>query len=374
MKNADHKIEKPIHRFSGQARVKLAITGVVLPALALLFSMGGPLAGWPAWQSGEAKHYAAMLLTWPGFGAFLPLVLFSMLSLLVWLWRDRMLKHWVVRLGLYTGFVLTVQFLLILIIAESGWALLIAAAIFAAFQAATVWASAYAIRNARRFSIRYLLIVTAFVAIVIALLKTFADESNVMEMVLGIPLIAAIAAPILSLVTMTRASVHAVQTGQSQWFERTQIAMLEILLGWTGWFVCYFVAWKIAVDVMLAEYAKLPTTQPGCYVCSAAAHGHAWLVRSEWVDGIGMPVNDQLRRLKFLEIALKVATPRLHRQTRLLYDHHGPKLAGQCRRSRWFADSAFVILLPIELIAIIIRITFRYRASQIESLYRLQKR
>lgn len=366
------KVTKPKHRLSGQARFKMLVTGVVLPTLALLVSSGGALVAWPHWQSGEVDQYVATLLGWPGYGAFLPLILFSMTALIVWLWRDRMLQYFVVRLGLYTGVVLTIQFFVLLVLAEPKvlWMLLAAAATFGAGQAAVVFGVAYMIRNARRFSIRFLLIVTTVVAIAIALIKTYAGGNDIAEAGMGIPLAGGVGAPVLSLITMARAAICASKTGRSQWCKKSERLVWGVMLSWLGWLTCYFVAWRIAIDVMLQEYSQLPVTRPGCYVASAAAHGHPRWVRSKWVEGISMPVNNQLRHLKFLEITIKIAFPRLHCHVRIMYDCVGPRLAKFCRRSRWLSDAAFLLLMLPEAVAIAIRVLLRIPADRVNGLYR----
>ena len=363
---------KPKHRLSGQARFKMGATGIMFPTLALLISSGNAVVGTPHWQSGKIDQYVAMLLSWPGYGPFLPLVTYSMLSLLVWLWRDGMLRHFVVRLGLYTGVILTIQFTVLLMIVDpsAAWALLIAAPIFGVGQAAVVFGVVYLARNVRRFSIRYLLIITTVAAIAIAWIKSMGGLVSFAQATLAIPVVGAIASPVLSTITMSRAALHAIEMGQSRWIERAVAAVWEVILGWGVWIVGMVVAWRIAVEIMLNEYAKLPVTRPGCYVASAAAHGHPAWVKSQWVDGISMPVNDQLRRLKFLEIAIKAASPKLHRHARTVYDYIGPKMAALCHRSRWLSDAAYLLLRVPEAFAVTIQVIFRFRAHLVHSLYR----
>ncbi len=66
-----------------------------------------------------------------------------------------------------------------------------------------------------------------------------------------------------------------------------------------------FAAWRTAYMIMLDEYSRLPTQPPqGCFVCSAAARGHAFFVGSTSyrdADGRESAVNDQLRTLKAFE-------------------------------------------------------------------------
>lgn len=357
------------HQISGPGRIRMAISGTVLPTLALLFSSGGSPLLSHQWQSGKVDQYAGLLMEWPVYGPFLPLIAFSMAALLLWLIRDRMINKFFVRLGLYTGAILTLHFSLLVIAAGGvGWMLL--AAIYGPIQWVVVFLLTYLLKNVRRFGIRHLLIATTATAVLIALGKLFYQELNPFGLLGGALIIGAASSPVLSVITMFRGSVAAMNAGQSRWPERSLAATLEIVLGWLGWCLCYVTAWKLAVDLMLVEYAKLPTTPPNCYVCCAAANGHRRLVGSRRVRGIAMPVNNQLRRLKFLEIALMMASPRLHCRLRTMYDVVGPWLAKHCHGNRWLADAAFLTLIPLEIIAVAVRWVGGFRHDQISKLYR----
>src|SRR5262249_50065016 len=79
------------------------------------------------------------------------------------------------------------------------------------------------------------------------------------------------------------------------------------LLGATGWLVAHVCAWRVSYVLMMQEYSRLPKTPPGCFVCTAAARGHPWLVGSReyrLADGAVCRMNDQLRRLKAFELLL----------------------------------------------------------------------
>jgi hypothetical protein len=122
------------------------------------------------------------------------------------------------------------------------------------------------------------------------------------------------------------------------------------LLTWSG---TYMGTWRISVSHALDEYAKLPKEPPKCYICTAAARGHRWLVSSESVllaNGSELAVNLQMRRLKAAEIALKTLAPRIHLQVRTAYDHVGP-IAARWLQCRIAADVGYLALKPVEWIA-----------------------
>ena len=92
---------------------------------------------------------------------------------------------------------------------------------------------------------------------------------------------------------------------------RLHFGLLPVL-GCVGWLAAYLAAWRAAVQMALVEYAQLPTERPGCYICTAAARGHNWLVRHWSVPlsaGGRLLVNRQMQWLKAGEIALR-AVPR----------------------------------------------------------------
>jgi hypothetical protein len=93
-------------------------------------------------------------------------------------------------------------------------------------------------------------------------------------------------------------------------------------------------------------YRELPEhPPPSCYVATAAAQGHPRIVRS-WRAG-GRRVNEQLIRLKALELALARTAPRLHAAARAAYDRVGPVLAARIRHPL-AADLAYLSLKPAE--------------------------
>jgi len=117
----------------------------------------------------------------------------------------------------------------------------------------------------------------------------------------------------------------------------------------------YAGAWAMAVRQAIRMYQTLPPTPPArCYVASAAAGGHAGFVGSKdiVVDGEPVAVNDQLRRLKAVEIALAEGWPAGHRAVRRVYDRCGPAVARVIRRNRWLADAAYVSLKPFEWVGV----------------------
>jgi hypothetical protein len=112
----------------------------------------------------------------------------------------------------------------------------------------------------------------------------------------------------------------------------------------SGWIVTWVASWAGAIAAAVRAYRALPTRPTGqCYVATAAARGHPWVVGTR--DAIG--VNDQMRRLKCAEIALAVVAPRMHRAVRRVYDVVGPRLARGMVHPV-VADVGYLLLKPAE--------------------------
>ena len=130
--------------------------------------------------------------------------------------------------------------------------------------------------------------------------------------------------------------------------------------------------------MMLVEYAKLPANPPNCYVSSAAANGHSKLVKSFYVQAKaganGYWVNRQMQRLKFLEFALKGISPRTHGCIRVGYNLIGPMLARLCKCNRLLADLTFLMLKPLELLAVLIQKAMHVPEKAIQGIYLPEER
>ncbi len=357
---------------SKQQRVKFFITGVVLPAICFLVAFFDfETTPDQPWQSGKAEHYFAMLITWPGFAPVLPILGFSAAAMATWCFRPSTDHYRWVRIGLYGGVVLAVQFFLCVLL-TSQFTTIMSAAFAIPVLAAVVYLISKSGKWMKRFTIRHLLILTTLVAVVIAVLIS----SELLTSPTDLLFLAAIgiffllvATPTMNLLSFVRASMMATQNAQLR-SAANQDAKLNDPMGITmivAWFVAWGISWKLAVDVMLIEYAKLPVTDPNCYVSSAAANGHRRLVGSK--NRNGCVINQQMQRLKFLEFALSATSPRLHRLVRQIYNQIGPPLARACALNRWFSDATFLLLKPLEWTAEILRAIARVPPNQINRIY-----
>jgi hypothetical protein len=312
------------------------------------------------WQSGKIGDYVVMLLQWPGFAPFLPLVLYGAISLALWCIRPESAKYFAIRLGIYSGAIVSTQFML-LVMTTTLFATWLAALVAGAILAALVYVVDKLVKRVKRFQIWHILVLTTIVACLSVLLRVL--EFDWLELLFLGPFLFIVAAPTLAPLTFVRASVSiAEQQPDLTPPRRWPLYVLSLLVGW-------LVSWRWAVHIMLDEYSKLPTTNPNCYVSSAAAKGHRRLVGSRENLRNGLVVNDQMRRLKFLELTLQATSPMMHRLLRQIYNRIGPPLARQCRRSIWLADLSYLLLKPSEWIAMVLQVIAGVDEHRVAGIY-----
>ena len=303
-----------------------------------------------------------MLMDWPGFAPFLPFVIFSAACMATWLIDPVRSQHLVIRVGIFTGVIVSLQFLLLIMAMTS--AITLFAALFAGpGLAMVVFALSWVATRIRRFTIRALMIFTTAIAVLIALLHaTVTSWTEFFASVLALSLPVLAATPTLCLISYCRASYFvAVRSDlRADWRERPLVAGASVV----AWMVLWMTSWKYALDIMFDKYSKLPTTDPNCYVSAAAASGHRWLVGT---DESG--VNSQMRRLKFLEFACAAVSPHCHRSIRRCYNRWGPLLATICKSNRYFSDVTYLLLKPLELFSTILAWAASVPASRLSEIY-----
>lgn len=358
-----NEIEQSWRIPSIELRIKFFVTGVLFPASSIIFvSIGYSVADSP-WQSGNIADYVAMLLTWPGLLPFVPLICFSAVCLTAYCIRPTLARTPIVLIGIAGGAVLALQYFAFVCLVASFISVAVALVI-GPLVAGGAYCLCHFTPLIKRFTIRHVLILTTVVAVLSALLLATNARREVSSIVysLGVLLFwCAIAAPTLNAITYVRVCIYALK-------DRGDIGFGVPLVGsLVGWVISWAVSWKFGVDAMITEYSKLPVTDPSCYVSSAAAYGHRKFVRSE-LHPMGR-VNLQMQRLKFLEFALAVAAPKLHRRIRQIYNNRGPGLARVCSWNVWFADATYIALKPLELCAVTLRKVLRTSKEAIRQIY-----
>lgn len=331
----------PIPRPSG-GRVLYALVTVVLPIACFLLAD----ALKPEWQSGRLADYVGILLGTSVTPFFAPFLAYAVVCLaLLLIAPQRLARFFPVRLGIYGGFVLALQYTVLLGIALSEGSLLLPI-LGGLGLCALPLAAAWSYRKAQRiFGARTTQLVTLGLASGVSLLiivLSLLFQGSALS-ILVIVLLAG--APcwcldIAAVVSFRLLRDYEFKAHLSVWH----------VVGPLAWLGAYGAAWRLAVLRMGEVYASLPTQPPECYVATAAASGHPRLVQS-WPaaarDGRPFRVNRQLQRGKCTELALQIAWPAGHRFLRRAYDAFGPRLARRLRHPL-LADAAYLLLKPLE--------------------------
>ena len=323
-----------------------------------LFIVGMPiLAFWvtelfkPEWQTGELSDYLILLLFPEASLLFFVLLVYSIACyclLLIDLVRFSQIL--LIRLGIYTGVVLAIQYSIL-----SG--------LFLFTDSNTTWSGLYLILlwllpvfvpKLYRFLLKKwgatAVNATLFtLVLIIFLISALLSRNPLFPFVFALAGLT-VAAPFWCFLMTLRTAI---------WLRKKYALQLTLPagLGIAGWIAGYVAAWRFDILKMYELYAALPPEPPpDCYIATAAARGHPQLVGSWLVqrrNGGSMQVNKQLQILKCAELALMAVNPHLHKWLRALYDKLGLPLAHKIRNP-FIADLAYLLLMPWECMASIL--------------------
>ena len=308
----------------------------------------------PEWQDGMFSSYIALLLSSRTSWIFAPLIGYSSLSLLLLLYAPlKWAQQFWVRLGIYTGALLELQFTILALLAleDVFWLALL------------VWIApliAWPILRwlARKIDVKWtvlgVLVLAAFFYFGYLLVEAIRARSFPPAYAFSTPFLFLIgfliaSAPFWVLLIMSTTSYRLLRYYETGF-------TLPRGLGVLAWLGGFAASWSLAILRMLQLYSELPTQPPDCYIATAAANGHPRFVGSHEVtltSGARLRVNAQLRRLKCAELALKAVTPRLHGLLRATYDALGRPLARRMTNP-FVADTAYLLLKPFEWISIFV--------------------
>ncbi len=331
-------------RWSWPARVGFLFTGVAVPLLCFSVSAVAkvfPVWGQP-WQSGAQDVYIGLLLGWKASSVIYPFLIYTMASMSLLVVRPvSSSKKFAIRFGIYSGVWIALQYSLMCWSAIFGppawrsadeyfWAIFyVSLAVFAPWT--IVWLVhrlGAKFGRVRAWSIAVVLGVVGWIVFLQFSPDGQGDIRRVIETELehlfNICVVFSMPWAVASYSTMTWYLVYRLKGNGPP----RQFGLLR-MFGVLSWLASYMGAWRASVNIMLAEYAQLPTENQGCYITTAAARGHRCVVRSEAIRiGAGVRhINDQMRYLKCGELVLRHVAPRGHRLCRGLYDLVGPPVA-----------------------------------------------
>lgn len=296
------------------------------------------------WQSGELSDYIAIFLSPNASLLFFPLLAYSVISYILFLWDEtRYAGKFIIRFGIYAGVLLALQYSILSFLAFST-------NLFSGFILTLAWLTPFLINRlylwfTSKWSMglfRNIVLGIVFVAFVIS--SIYMDD--ILSPLFLALLIVGVAAPFWSFFIAGQAAL---------WLFKHHESKYTLLrgLGGVAWVSTYIYAMRFNILKMYELYAALPPQPPDCYIATAAAQGHSRIVRSQTVclsNGKQMQVNQQLQRLKCVELALMVTAPNLHKLIRRIYDVIGKRLAAYIQNPI-LADVAFLLLIPVEWIS-----------------------
>lgn len=346
-------------------RLALLYAGVVVPVMCHTMTVGSPPDA-ATWQSGALDDQLSFALSGRVGFVFYPLMLYPMVCLTLLLFREaRFAEKWVVRFGIYTGIPVAMWYWALLgivvtdvqaVLSPDWLGILLMGFAAIVVPIAAWWLIRLLLWVRRKLKIPWIAVtlvglILYVLGIIIAIPQ--ADADNVAA-AFSWPLWPLAALWFLSLLfgPSWAFGVYVGMTLRLFWrYPRPPRFRMIQLLAAFSWLGAFLGACRWAIERSLEEYAKLPVEQSGgCYVASAAAHGHRALVGAQEIiaaDGTVVRVNRQLRILKAGELALRALAPAFHRLLRCIYDALGPALARRLSNA-WLADLAYLSLKPAE--------------------------
>lgn len=322
----------------GWWKIFYAVFLLIVPA----FSFWAVEAIKPEWQSGDREAYIPLLMLPEAAVFFLILIAYSIVCYLLLLFSgDRFAKVFAVRLGVYVGVFLALQYTILLgaYLFYNAKSLAILLVWFMPLYLPKLYRLDF-VKKVLSF-IRPWMIAVVLIAYAV-IVSAIRDQAFVPLFLVFLGLIAA--GPFWSFLMATQASIWLLKYHETTF-------TLPRGLGVAAWFAGYLAAWRFDILKMHELYAQLPPVPPpDCYIATAAAQGHPNFVGSKRVqlaNGNSMQVNRQLQIFKSAELALLAVAPRIHKPLRKIYDVVGKPLAGTIRYPL-FADIAYLSLKPFE--------------------------
>jgi hypothetical protein len=347
-------------RLSKTARALFLFTGTILPIICFLIGFPDQ----PVWQSGAISNFPRLFLSHKGTFPFYPFLLYNMTCMTLMVYKPgRFAGNVWVRCGIYSGVVVGMVYWFVFMLAFSSEIAkdlteqIIGFIVFSLLGVFFSWIIIKIFHNATNNAcVKGLILVTIAICCI----------PPVLLFVIISLFFCSTSWAVASYITMT---VILLRHQEDKRFRFT----LAQLMGMVTWFAGYFAAWRVSYLTVLEEYAKLPTTAPDCYICTAAACGHnRWVGTEERIteNGEAFRVNNQMRYFKAFELLILAINPKSHRICRNTYDTIGPPLA-RFLVNPIFADIAYSILKPAEwLCRGLLYIITRDTSSHLRILYR----
>ncbi len=295
----------------------------------------------PEWQDGRFSSRINLSLQPESSAWFFVLLAYAIFSYLLLLWNtDHYARLFMIRLGVYTGAFLALQYSILVMISNEPVSLLYILGYFLPVFAPRIYR--WLISRWNESLIKTILVGISASVLVIPMIVW----REVLSPFLFLVFLVGMAAPFWCFLIAWQAS-------RWLWANHESAFTLPRRFGILAWLAAYGSALRFNILKTIELYNALPTQPPNCYIATAAAKGHARIVGSWSVkrnDGTAMRVNRQLQRLKVVELAIMAMIPSVHALMRRIYDVVGRRLAAHIQNPL-LADVAFLLLLPLEWIS-----------------------
>ena len=298
------------------------------------------------WQDGRMGTYFDLSFAQSVWLFFAPFLAYSTVSMLLLLWdAARFSKFWFIRLGIYTGLILAIQYSVQVALSNE----LVIGFVFGGVAIIPVILGYIGIKLGvqyvwRNRESRNVLIIAGVIALAAIVGLVFGAGI----ILIGVLCAAVVACPLIAAMTSWRLWVTI------DWQSYKNLTFkISSLITWGG---AWGIAGYFAIDEVFDLYTQLPSNPPSCYVATASAKGHRRLVQpvtTTLENGQILLVTRQLQILKAGELVLREVAPKLHYGLRLVYDLVGPKLAGRIQ-TPWSADLGYLFFKPFEWLTLLL--------------------
>ena len=313
-------------------RLFYAIFGIGLPVVS--FAVSDILA--PDWQDGNLNTYLEIVLgVAPVKMLFYPILGFSLVMFGLVLALPDYSRYFIARLGVYSYLILSFQYALILSFGIGEIDGLLA---FLPITFGTVYLVRFVFLKIQPWLTKNVALKIAlgvvFVLVLVALLIGDAFFGAILLLIFG---------PATCFVLTLNLSTQLYKDYDAGRLKENTLLIL-------AWVVAYIATIRITVYKSIDYYNSLPTEPPDCYITTAAASGHHFVVKSKremHKNGVFHQVNAQMQHFKALELVLMILFPSFHRIFRKVYDSAGRRMA-KFIKFPLLADLAYLILKPIE--------------------------
>jgi hypothetical protein len=327
---------------SKSGRLLYLSTTILIPIMLFVMAYDGSFG--PDWQSGSMSDYTLIMLSGEASYYFYPLLIYSMLCMLLIIASPiRFARLFIVRLGIYTGAILAIQYATLFSLSMVEIEVYAIAALGVVIPYGARWLFRKMAQKYGKSMAWYLMLGLLGCLAVIAVIVT-----REMFAPFALLLLALASGPYWCVICVGLVSWRLLKS-----YELPLRNKRQQVFGGLAWVLPFLGAWRLSFLKTMEVYSSLPTYPPDCYIATAAAKGHTRLVMSQPVvirNELEFRVNAQMKYFKCAELLLLAVQPKAHQKLRELYDFVGRRLS-QAIVHPILADIIYLTLKPFEWLA-----------------------